>query len=68
MFFDVFLRPNSARTASHKRLTLLVFLACCLLIQGFSTQAQAQNQDTSQQPPANPNKQEAPPEAGGPAK
>ncbi len=27
---------------------------------------QAQTQDTSQQPPANPNKQEAPPEAGGP--
>ncbi len=66
MFFDVFFRPNSARSASRKRLTLLVFLACCLSIPAFSTQARAQNQDSSQQPPANPNKQETPPEAGGP--
>jgi VWFA-related protein len=38
---------------------MLVFLGCWLV--PFSGA-----QDTSQQPPANPNKQEAPPEAGGP--
>jgi len=40
-------------------LIMLAFLGCWLVPFGGA-------QDTSQQPPANPNKQEAPPEAGGP--
>lgn len=46
----------------RKHLHILIFacfwLACAVIL--------ALAQDTSQQPPANPNKQEAPPEAGGP--
>jgi VWFA-related protein len=64
MFFKVFLRQNRGWSASCKRLILLALLSGCLLIPGFSAPALAQ--DTSQQPPANPNKQDAPPEAGGP--
>ena len=62
MFLKVFLRRNYARSASRKRLILLALLSGCLLIPGFSALAQ----NTPQQPPANPNKQDAPPEAGGP--
>ena len=62
MFFKVFLRQNYARSASRKRLILLALLSGCLLIPGFSALAQ----NTPQQAPANPNKQDAPPEAGGP--
>ena len=62
MIFGVFRRQNSALAASRKRLTLLAFLVLCLTVSSLSARAQ----DTSQQPPANPNKQDAPPEAGGP--
>jgi VWFA-related protein len=61
MFFEVFLRRNYARSASRKRLILLALLSSCLLIPRFSALAQ-----NTPQPPANPNKQDAPPEAGGP--
>ena len=53
---------NRAPFASRKRLILLAFVAFWMAATTFVAQAQ----DTSQQPPANPNKQEAPPEAGGP--
>ncbi|MGA3193946.1 MAG: VWA domain-containing protein [Terriglobales bacterium] len=62
MIFEALLRQNSARSASSKRFALLALLTCWLVIPGFSARAQ----DTSQQAPANPNKQDAPPEAGGP--
>jgi len=54
------LRP--APSASRKRLILLAFVLFWVVAAPVSARAQ----DTSQQPPANPNKQEAPPEAGGP--
>jgi VWFA-related protein len=59
MNFCAFFKRNFAFPAARKALTVL---ALCLAIAPFSAQAQ----DTSQQPPANPNKQDAPPEAGGP--
>ena len=61
MFFKVFLRQNYTRSASRKRLILLALLSGCLLIPRFSALAQ-----NTPPPPANPNKQDAPPEAGGP--
>jgi VWFA-related protein len=48
--------------AFRKHLILLGFVVFWMAVATFVAQAQ----DTSQQPPANPNKQEAPPEAGGP--
>jgi VWFA-related protein len=51
-----------APLASRKHLILLAFVAFWLAAATVAAQAQ----DASQQPPANPNKQEAPPEAGGP--
>jgi VWFA-related protein len=59
MNFCAFFKQNLALAAAGKALTVLVL---CLAIAPFSAHAQ----DTSQQPPANPNKQDAPPEAGGP--
>lgn len=53
---------NRALLAFRKLLVLLGFVAFWMAAATFVAQAQ----DTSQQPPANPNKQEAPPEAGGP--
>ncbi len=53
---------NRAHMTFRKQLILLVFFLVWI---GASTLA-ASAQDTSQQPPANPNKQDAPPEAGGP--
>src|SRR5450631_2126073 len=61
MFLKVFLRRNYARSASRKRLILLALLSGRLLIPRFSALAQ-----NTPPPPANPNKQDAPPEAGGP--
>jgi VWFA-related protein len=55
---------NLTRSASRKHLILLAF--SLLLMAGVTLTAPAQAQDTSPQPPANPNKQDAPPEAGGP--
>jgi len=62
MFSSVFSRLNCAFPASRKRLIWLVLVGLCLAAPGFLALAQ----DTSQQAPPNPNKQEAPPEAGGP--
>jgi len=62
MIFHVFPRPDSAPVPSRKRLTLLALLWVCLAVPALPARAQ----DTSQQPPPNPNKQEAPAEAGGP--
>ena len=49
-------------SASRKHLILLAFVLCWMVAATVSGQAQ----DPPQQPPANPNQQEAPPEAGGP--
>ena len=49
-------------SASRKHLILLAFVVVWMIAATFSAHAQ----DTPQQPPANPNQQEAPPEAGGP--
>ncbi len=51
-----------ALSAPRKRLMLLVFCLCSMM----ATVRFGHAQDTSQQPPANPNKQDAPSEAGGP--
>ncbi len=64
MFSGVFGGPNQVPPAFRKRVILLAFALCWMVAAMVS--AQSQTQDTSQQPPANPNKQEAPPEAGGP--
>ncbi len=62
MFSSEFDRQNRVPSATRKRVILLAFALLWMVAATFSAQAQ----DTSQQPPANPNKQEAPPEAGGP--
>jgi VWFA-related protein len=62
MFPSVFSGRNRLQSAFSKPLILLVF---CLLWMA-STASLASAQDTSQQPSSNPNKQDAPPEAGGP--
>src|SRR6202022_2476271 len=66
MFSGVFggLSPVSSPSRRHEILRVIV-LAFGLLWAIAATYA-AQAQDTPQQPPANPNKQEAPAEAGGP--
>src|SRR3984957_19604614 len=63
MICGVFSGLNGMCTASRKRLILLAF---ALLSLAMMCAPWALAQDTSQQPPSNPNKQEAPPEAGGP--
>ena len=60
MIFQVFSRQNSVPAALRKRLTLLALVLLCW------APVSVRAQDTSQQPPPNPNKQEAPAEAGGP--
>jgi VWFA-related protein len=62
MISGVFGGLNGVHSALRKRLMLLAFVLFGITVASFQVQAQ----DTSQQPPANPNKQEAPPEAGGP--
>jgi VWFA-related protein len=62
MISGIFGGESHALSASRKRLMLLAFCLCGMLILARSGQAQ----DTSQQPPPNPNKQDAPSEAGGP--
>jgi VWFA-related protein len=59
MFSNVFGRLDQLLPASHARLALVVF---CMAGSTFLGHAQ----NNTQQPPANPNQQEAPPEAGGP--
>jgi VWFA-related protein len=62
MFSGFFAGLDRAPSASRKRVILLAFVLFWMIAATFPAQAQ----DTSQQPPANPNKQEAPPAAGGP--
>jgi len=62
MFSGVFGGQNQVLSAFRKRAIPLAFVLFWVVAATFPAQAQ----DTSQQPPANPNKQEAPPEAGGP--
>jgi len=62
MISSVFGGLNQVPPASRKRLILLTLVLFWMLRATFPAQAQ----DTSQQAPANPNQQEAPPEAGGP--
>ena len=62
MFSSIFGGLNQVPLASRKRLILLTLVLFWMLPATFPAQAQ----DTSQQAPANPNQQEAPPEAGGP--
>ncbi len=64
MFSVVFGSLNQMLPVSRKRAILLAFILFWTAAATFP--AQAQTQDTSQQPPANPNKQDAPPAAGGP--
>jgi VWFA-related protein len=62
MFSSVLARPEGRKARLLRRSSLLIVLVLlgCWLTAGVGAQ------DTSQAPPANPNKQEAPPEAGGP--
>ena len=62
MISSIFVEQKAVLPASAMRLILLVFA----LLAMASTTVPAQAQDTPQQAPANPNQQEAPPEAGGP--
>jgi VWFA-related protein len=70
MFSGIFGGQSPAASTSRKRVTQRMTLRVVLLAFGlFWTIAatfSAQAQDTPQQPPANPNQQEAPPSAGGP--
>jgi VWFA-related protein len=70
MFSGVFGRQSPASSTSRKRvaqrMTLRVILLAFGLFWTIATTFSAQAQDTPQQPPANPNQQEAPPSAGGP--
>jgi len=62
MFYSEFSGQNGLPSASRKHVILLAFVLVWMVAATFSAQAQ----DTSHQPPVNPNQQEAPPEAGGP--
>jgi len=64
MICGVFGGRNRAPAAARKGLILLMFALFWGMAVTFSAFAHAQ--DTSQQPPPNPNKQDVPPEAGGP--
>jgi len=64
MFSGVVGGQNQGPSAFRKRAILPAFVLFWVVVATFP--APAQTQDTPQQPPANPNKQEAPPEAGGP--
>jgi len=66
MFSSAFAGQDRLLSALRKRVLLVAFALLSFWMIALTLQAQAQTQDTSQQPPANPNKQEAPPEAGGP--
>jgi VWFA-related protein len=63
MIFSVLGGLYRAPSASRKRLILLALVLCWTVVATLPAQAQDTPQ---QQPPANPNQQEAPPEAGGP--
>jgi VWFA-related protein len=66
MISGVFGGLNRLCSPFGKRVILLAFALFWMTAATFSPSSLAQAQDTSQQPPANPNKQDAPPEAGGP--
>jgi len=70
MFSVIFGRQSPVWPTSRKRgtqrMTLRVVLLAFGLFWTIATTFSAQAQDTPQQPPANPNQQEAPPSAGGP--
>jgi VWFA-related protein len=63
MFFSILDGQNPAFSGIRKHMILLAFALLSMTVGVYP--AQAQNQDT-QQPPANPNQQDAPPAAGGP--
>jgi VWFA-related protein len=65
MFSGVFCGQSPVSSTSRERLILRVILLAFGLFWTIAT-LPAQAQDTPQQPPANPNQQEAPPSAGGP--
>ncbi len=62
MISGVFGGPTRVPSASRKRVILLAFVLFWMETATFPARAQG----TPQQPPANPNQQEAPPPAGGP--
>ena len=62
MFSGIFGGLDRAPSPSRKPVILLAFVLFWMVAATFPAQAQ----DASQQPPANPNKQETPPAAGGP--
>jgi VWFA-related protein len=62
MIYSVFYGKSRVPSAFRKRLIPLAFVLVWLI----ATTVLVPAQDTPQQPPANPNQQEAPPEAGGP--
>src|SRR5580704_7911306 len=62
MICSLFSGLSRAQLAFRKRLFLLTFVFVWLIAATVPPRAQ----DTPQQPPANPNQQETPPEAGGP--
>jgi VWFA-related protein len=70
MFSGVFGGQSPAASTSRKRMTQRMTLRVILLAFGLfwtiATTFSAQAQDTPQQPPSNPNQQEAPASAGGP--
>ena len=66
MFSGVFSGQGPVPSASRRRVTLGVILLAFGLFWTSAATISVQAQDTPQQPPANPNQQEAPPSAGGP--
>ncbi len=64
MFSGVLGGQKRVRSSSRKHVILLALVLCWMVVAMVS--AQTQTPAPSQQPPANPNQQEAPPEAGGP--
>src|SRR6202158_2924196 len=66
MFSGVFCGRSPVLSTSRKGVILRLILLAFGLFWTIATTFSAQAQDTPQQPPANPNQQEAPPSAGGP--
>jgi VWFA-related protein len=64
MFCGVSSGQNQVAATSRTRSTLLAFVLLWTVAAAFAPRSQAQ--DTTQQAPSNPNKQEAPADAGGP--
>ncbi|MGA7079811.1 MAG: VWA domain-containing protein [Terriglobales bacterium] len=64
MFCSEFCGQKRVPSTCHKRVILLALVLCWMLAAAFPPLSRAQG--TPQQPPANPNQQETPPDAGGP--